>query len=231
MPYYYYNYDLLSLLLLFIPLLIGVWAQMKVSSAFQKYSRIDTTRGYTGAQIARYILDRNNLQHVNIEHIRGSMTDHYDPRTNVVRLSDTVYSSSSVASIGVAAHECGHAIQYAMDYTPIRIRAAIIPMTNIGSYLAVPLVLIGLVLGSYPLAMVGVVGFALIALFQLVTLPVEFDASKRAVEVLSGMYPEEEMRGVQKVLTAAAMTYVAALISAVSQLLRLLLVVNRGRRR
>lgn len=231
MPYYYYSYDYLSLLLLIIPLLIGVWAQANVSSAFRKYSRVGSTRGYTGAQIARYILDQNNLQHVNIEHIRGNMTDHYDPRSNVVRLSDTVYSSSSLAAVGVAAHECGHAIQYAADYSPIRIRAAIIPITNIGSYLAIPLVLVGLFLGSYSLAMIGVVGFALIALFQFVTLPVEFDASKRAVSILAGMYSDNEMRGVKKVLTAAAMTYVAALISAVLQLLRLLLIVNRGSRR
>jgi len=213
-------------------MLIGVWAQHKVSATYKQYSNIACRNGCTGYQAARKILDEHGLQHVQIEEVKGNLTDHYDPRTNVVRLSEGVYSSSSVAAIGVAAHECGHAVQHATGYVPVKIRSAIVPITNFGSKLAVPLVLIGLLLSWYPLAYVGLIGYALIALFQLVTLPVEFNASNRAVAALSGLnLTEIEQDGVKKVLSAAAMTYVAALIAAVTQLMRMMAIIGRRNRR
>lgn len=226
----FYNSNYFTLVI--IPMLIGIWAQHRVSATYKQYSRIISRSGYTGYQAARKILDENGLQHVQVEEVKGSLTDHYDPRTNVVRLSENVYSSGSVAAIGVAAHECGHAVQHATGYIPIKIRTAIIPITNFGSKLAVPLVLIGLLLSWYPLAYIGLVGYALIALFQLATLPVEFNASNRAVAALSGMnLNAEEQSGVKKVLSAAAMTYVAALIAAVTQLLRMMAIIGRRNRR
>ena len=213
-------------------MILGIWAQHKVSSTYQKYSRATCSNGCTGYQAARRILDQNGLQNVQIESVKGDLTDHYDPRTNIVRLSEGVYDSSSVAAVGVAAHECGHAIQYATGYVPMKIRGAIVPVTNFGSKLAVPLVLVGLLLSWYPLAYIGLIGYALIALFQLITLPVEFNASNRAVTALSDMnLTETERQGVKKVLSAAAMTYVAALISAVTQMLRMITIIGRKNRR
>lgn len=221
-------FDSYYLVLVIIPMLLGLWAQHKVTSTFNKYSGVSSSGGLTGYQTARMMLDSKGLQDVQIERVNGSLTDYYDPRDNVVRLSESVYASRSIAAVGVAAHECGHAMQYASGYVPMKIRGAIIPATNFGSKLAIPLVLVGLLLSWYPLAYLGLIGYALIALFQLVTLPVEFNASRRAVSALSGMpITKTEMNHVKSVLSAAAMTYVAALIAAVTQLLHMLLIVNR----
>lgn len=223
-PYYW---------VLIVPsMLFALWAQMMVSSTFNKYSRVMSSRGLTAAQVCRRILDDNGLHNVRIEHIAGNLTDHFDPRTNVVRLSDSVYNSTSVASIGVAAHETGHAIQHAVGYFPIKLRSAIIPVTNIGSKLSIPLILLGFVFQWQPLVEIGIWLFATVALFQLVTLPVEFNASRRALQTLEGdaILEATEVKQAKKVLTAAAMTYVAALITAVAQLLRLVLLYGNRRR-
>ena len=206
-------------------------AQVKVKTTFSKYAKYQSARRLTGAQAARMILDRNGLQNVRIEHVSGSLSDHYDPKANVVRLSDTVHDNDSIAAIGVAAHECGHAVQHAVGYGPIRLRMAILPVTQIGSNLAFPLILIGLMLQLTGLAYLGVAFFSLATFFQLVTLPVEFDASSRALAVLSdyGTLDDDELRGARKVLSAAAMTYVAALAVSLANLLRLLSMVNRRR--
>ena len=220
-------------ILLVIPgFIISLWAQIKVSSTFNKYSKMTTARGLSGYGAARRILDANGLSHVKIEQIRGNLTDHYDPRANVIRLSESVYHATSPAAIGVAAHEAGHAIQYAKNYSPIKARASLIPLTNIGSMLSMPLFLIGLIFAFPPLTILGIVLYSLVALFQLVTLPVEFNASARAMSVLesSGILNETELRASRKVLTAAAMTYVAALLTSLLTLLRLLILAN-GRRR
>jgi hypothetical protein len=225
--FFYSSYDLA---LLIIPLLLGLWAQHKVTSAYQKYSRVAVAGGWTGFQAARRILDANDLHHVRIERIQGTMTDHFDPRQNVVRLSDGVYNTSSVAAVGIAAHECGHAVQYSERYVPMVIRGAIVPMTSFGTKLAVPLVMAGLLLNMMHLALIGLIGYFLIAVFQLVTLPVEFNASSRAVAALSGMHlSEAEEKGVRKVLGAAALTYVAALLTAIMQLMRMAAIVGRRR--
>ncbi len=225
-------YDSYYWILVVPAMLLAAFAQMKVSSTFNRYSQVRSRSGYTGAQAARDILDRNGLQGVRIERVRGSLTDHYDPRSNVVRLSDSVYDSPSVAAIGVAAHECGHAVQHAVGYFPIKLRSAIIPVTNIGSKLSIPLLLIGLVVQVEPLINLGILLFSTMALFQLVTLPVEYNASNRALATLdsTGMLSGDELQGSKKVLSAAALTYVAALLVAVMQLLRLLLLFG-GRRR
>ena len=220
-------------ILLVIPgLIISIWAQIKVSTTFKKYSKLTTARGLSGYGAARKILDANGLAHVKIEQIRGELTDHYDPRTNVIRLSESVYHATSPAAIGVAAHEAGHAIQYAKNYGPITIRAKLVPITNIGSALSMPLFFIGLIFAYYPLTVLGIILYSLVALFQLVTLPVEFDASSRAMKVLasSGILNYTELKASKKVLSAAAMTYVAALLTSLLTLLRLLLLAN-GRRR
>ena len=220
-------------ILLVIPgFIISLWAQIKVSSTFNKYSKMTTARGLSGYGAARRILDANGLSHVKIEQVRGNLTDHYDPRANVIRLSESVYHATSPAAIGVAAHEAGHAIQYAKNYSPIKARASLIPLTNIGSMLSMPLFLIGLIFAFPPLTILGIVLYSLVALFQLVTLPVEFNASARAMSVLesSGILNETELRASRKVLTAAAMTYVAALLTSLLTLLRLLILAN-GRRR
>ena len=220
-------------ILLVIPgFLISLWAQIKVSTTFKKYSKMTTVRGLSGYGAARRILDANGLAHVKIEQVRGDLTDHYDPRANVIRLSESVYHATSPAAIGVAAHEAGHAIQYAKNYAPIRTRAKLITFTNVGSMLAMPLFFIGLIFAYYPLTLLGIVLYSLVVLFQLVTLPVEFNASARAMSVLesSGILNETELKASKKVLTAAAMTYVAALLTSLLTLLRLLILAN-GRRR
>ena len=210
-----------------------MWAQIKVKSTFSKYSKVASRRSVTGADAARMILDRNGLSNVKIERVSGELSDHYDPKANVVRLSEGVYGSNSVAAIGVAAHECGHAVQHATGYGPIKLRMAIIPATQIGSSLALPLILLGLILSMTGLAYIGVAFFALSTLFQLVTLPVEFNASSRALETLEsyGTLDDEELGGAKKVLSAAAMTYVAALAVSLLNLLRLLSIVNSSSRR
>ena len=217
-------------ILLIIPgFIISLWAQIKVSTTFNKYSKIKTVRGLSGADAARRILDANGLSHVKIEQVRGKLTDHYDPRANVIRLSESVYNSTSPSAIGVAAHEVGHAIQYAKNYTPITVRMKIIPVTRFGSMLAMPLFFIGLILANPALTMVGLILYSLVVLFQLATLPVEFNASSRAMSALSatGILNEEELRASKKVLTAAAMTYVAALLTSLLTLLRLLILSGR----
>lgn len=213
-------------------LLIALWAQMKVSSTFKKYNQVRSERGYTAAMIARQILDDNGLQRVAVEHVGGNLTDHYDPKANVIRLSDTVYGSTSVGAIGVAAHEAGHAVQYSVGYVPIKLRAALIPITNIGSMVAMPLAVLGIFMGNELLSGIGILLFMAVVVFQLVTLPVEFNASSRALAVIEEkmILSDDERKGAKKVLTAAALTYVAALIVAIANLLRLVLLRNRNDR-
>ena len=221
-----------TILLVLPGLIISIWAQIKVSSTFKKYSKTTTVKGLSGYGAARRILDANGLQDVKIEQIRGELTDHYDPRANVIRLSESVYHATSPAAIGVAAHEAGHAIQYAKGYSPIKLRAKLVPVTNFGSMLSMPLFIIGLIFAFEPLLVAGIILYSLVALFQLVTLPVEFDASSRAMSVLqsSGILNDDELSASKKVLSAAAMTYVAALLTSLLTLLRLLVLAN-GRRR
>lgn len=217
--------------------LFAMWASYMVNSTFKKHQMQYSSRGITGAEAARHVLDSNGLQHIRIEHIEGELTDHFDPKSGVIRLSNGVYNNTSTAAIGVACHEAGHAIQHAVNYTPIKIRSAIVPITNIGSKLAGPLILIGLVLGAFTpffavLAYIGVACFGLCTIFQLVTLPTEFNASRRAMQCIEnqGLLSGNELKGARKVLTAAAMTYVAALAVSLMQLLRLIIIVG-GRRR
>jgi Zn-dependent membrane protease YugP len=219
---------------LIIPgILLAMAAQAKVNNAFSRYSRIESSGRWTGAAAARRILDENGLQDVQIRAIEVSMTDHYDPRSRTLSLSQTVHSSTSLAALGVAAHEVGHALQHSQGYAPISIRSALVPVANIGSYAAWPLLILGLVLSVPSLVWVGIFAFAFAVLFQIVTLPVEYNASHRALELLrsGGFLAEEEVQGARKVLSAAAMTYLAATLMAILQLLRLILLANGGRRR
>lgn len=220
-----------TMLLLIPGLLLGLWAQIKVKSAYAKYGRIATRRGVTAEQVSRDLLSRDGNGNIAIEPIAGELTDHYDPGANVLRLSQGVYGHNSIAAIGVAAHECGHAMQDHHDYGPLKLRTAIVPAVNIGSNLYFPIFLLGLVFSWQPLITVGIVCFALTFMFSLVTLPVEFNASHRALSMLAqgGYVDEEELRGVKAVLDAAALTYVAAAISSLLQLVRLLLL-SRNRR-
>lgn len=221
-------------MLLVLPaLIISIWAQMKVSSTYERYNKVANSIGLTGAAAARRILDANGLYHVKIERTRGQLTDHYDPRANVIRLSESVHDTATVAAVGVAAHEAGHAVQYAKNYGPIKLRAAIVPMTQYSSWLAIPLFFIGLLMASGPLMMLGIILYAAIAFFQLVTLPVEFNASSRALQTLStsGILRGNELAGAKKVLSAAAMTYVAALLTSLLTLLRLLILAGANNRR
>ena len=228
-------YDLLYAL---PALILTLLASAHVKSTYARYSEIGASSGVTAASVARRILDAHGLTDVRIERIAGELSDHFDPAANVIRLSDSVYGSSSVAAIGVAAHECGHAVQYARSYLPIRIRASIIPVTNFASKFAVPMVILGMLLAAYgenllSIAYAGVILFGFCVLFQLVTLPVEFNASRRAMIVLreDAILNSGELDGARKVLTAAAMTYVASLAGTVLQLLRLISIVNNNRRR
>jgi Zn-dependent membrane protease YugP len=209
--------------LLLPAMIFALWAQFKVNYAFKEYSRLGTYYGMTGYEAARRILDANGLRNVQIERIRGNLTDHYDPRSNVIRLSDGVYNVPSIAAIGVAAHEAGHAIQYAEGYSMIKLRNAIIPVTQIGSTLSWPLILLGMIMSSSAVINIGILMFATVTLFQIITLPVEYDASNRAVKslVLSGAVTDNEVIGVKKVLSAAALTYVAALAVSIANLLRM----------
>ena len=217
-------------------LLLTIVASIAVRSTYNRYSQVRSGAGITSTEAARRILDANGLSHVRIESIHGDLTDHFDPKAGVIRLSDTVRDSTSIAAIGVAAHECGHAIQYAKEYAPIRIRSAIVPATGVASRLAVPLVLIGTILSFYAerllaLAYAGIILFGICVLFQLITLPVEFNASRRAKEILvsEDILSGREVVGVTKVLNAAAMTYVAALATSILQMIRLLGIVRRNR--
>lgn len=223
-----FYYD--STYLVLLPALIfALWAQILVQSTYSKYNKIDTKCGMTGYDAARLILDSNGLTGVRIEHIAGELTDHFDPTTNVIRLSGGVYGSTGIAAVGVAAHEAGHAVQYAKGYSPMKLRAAIIPATRIGSTLAMPIFLIGFIFSLYELAMIGIILYSLTAVFQAVTLPVEFNASRRALASLRscGRLDGSEISGARKVLTAAALTYVAALASSLAQVLRLMLLIGR----
>lgn len=215
--------------LLIIGFVICAIASWNVNATFKRYQKIGNRRGITAAQVAQQILDDNGLQFVAVERVSGSLTDHYDPRANVVRLSDSVYDSASVAAIGVAAHECGHAVQHATEYTPIKIRQAIIPLTQFGSYAWYFILILGLILSLRPLIYAGILLFSLIVLFQFVTLPVEFNASSRALKTLDAYHilEQDELTSARKVLTAAAMTYVASLVSSILQLVRLLGLVRR----
>lgn len=229
MPFMFYDY---YYLILVVPaLLLAMWAQATVSSTFGKYSKVHSASRLTGEQTARRILDANGLHHIRVEHIRGKLTDHYDPSAEVVRLSDSVYFSDSVAAVGVAAHECGHAVQHSIRYAPLIFRNAIIPVTNFGSKLAIPLFIMGLIFNYPPVSQLGILLFSLVAVFQLVTLPVEFNASSRALATLEQFdyLSPSELRGSRKVLKAAALTYVAALLVTLTQLLRLILL-SRNRR-
>lgn len=234
---YYGGFFDVGYVLVLIGLLISLWASWNVKSTFRRYQNTRNSRGLTAAQVARQILDDNGLYQIRIERISGNLTDHYDPKGNVIRLSDSVHDSASVAAIGVAAHECGHAVQHAVNYFPMQIRSAIIPVTQLGSRLWYIVFVLGLIFSnSYagmPLQMIGILLFSLIVLFQLVTLPVEFNASRRAMQTLESRYilAGEELSGARKVLTAAALTYVAALLGSILQLIRLLGVSKRNNRR
>ena len=219
-------------------LFFAMWASAKVNSTFRRYSDVYSQNNITGREAALMVLQQNGVYGVNIEQVPGKLSDHYDPRSNTIHLSQTVYNSTSAAAIGVAAHEAGHAVQYAKNYSPIKIRAAILPASNIGSNLAMPLILIGILLSGFGtfyqnIAYLGVACFGLCTLFQLVTLPVEYNASSRALETISNasIFTAQEQEGAKKVLSAAALTYVASLAVSTMQLLRLILLVHRNDRR
>lgn len=221
-------------LLVILGTLLCLGASALVNSSMNKYSKVRNTSGLTGAEAARRILDSETLYDVSVECLSGAGGDHYDPRTNTVRLSSENYNSASVTAVGVAAHECGHAIQHAEGYAPLSVRSALVPVANIGSMLGWPIILIGVLLSWNPvLIQIGIWAFSLAVLFQIVTLPVEFNASRRAVLKLeqSGLSSEQELEGCKKVLTAAAMTYVAAAASSILQLLRLILLFGGNNRR
>lgn len=232
MPFYMPYYMDVGLIFVLIAAIFAMIASASVNSTFQKYSKVASRAGLTGAESARRVLAANGVTGVTIERVSGNLTDHFDPKTNTIRLSESVYDANTVAAVGVAAHEAGHAVQYATGYAPIKIRMAIIPITNIGSNLAMPLVLIGLLLSAPTLAYIGIAAFGLSTVFQLVTLPVEFNASSRAIQTLESTGADEnEVNGSKKVLRAAAMTYVAALAVSLANLLRLFLLVNRRNNR
>ncbi len=230
--------DLTYIVLVLPAVLLSLWASWNVKHTFTKYAKQQNSRGLTGAEAARRLLDANGLRDVPVERISGSLTDHYDPEARAVRLSDSVWGSSSTAAVGVACHEVGHAIQNAEGYLPVRIRQAIIPATNIGAKLSIPLLMAGLVLSGFSqvflyLAYAGVLLYTLCAVFQIVTLPTEFDASRRAlssIESLGLLADGEELQGARKVLRAAALTYVAALATTLVQLLRFLILINNRKR-
>jgi len=238
MPYsYYYGFDWTYIVIVLPCLILAMIASSRVNSTFKRYSSQLSKRHITGAEAAQRVLSGNGVRNVRIERVSGNLTDHFDPKTNVIRLSDGVYNSTSTAAIGVACHEAGHAVQYAENYAPIKIRAAIIPITNFGSKLAMPLILLGVLFSalgylSYTLVYLGIGCFALSLVFQLITLPVEFNASRRALRAIdeSNILTDEERIGAKKTLTAAAMTYVAAVAVSAAQLVRLILLFG-GRRR
>ena len=223
MPYFYFDY---YYLILVVPaLLIAIWAQVQVKTTYRKYSRVPNSRGMTGAYAAQAVLNFYGITDVRIERVSGNLTDHYDPRSKVIRLSDGVYNSSTVAAIGIACHEAGHAAQHAENYAPIKIRNAIIPVCNIGSTIGIPLALIGWIFSFSILIYVGLGLYAAVFIFQVATLPVEFNASRRAIKVIdkTQLLRDDEIGGAKKVLAAAAMTYVASMIVSLANLLRLLL--------
>lgn len=226
----YYGFDSTYVLVL-IGIAIVMFAQHKVKSTFAAYDTIETSRSITGVQAATAILQQSNIHDVTVEHIRGDLTDHYDPRNKVLRLSDATYNSTSIAAVAVAAHECGHAVQDYQNYGFLKVRSLLAPITQIGSTLAVPMIFLGLILNIAGLISIGIIAFGLVLLFQMVTLPVEFDASKRALAILADkqIITIDEVPAVKKVLNAAAFTYVAATLSTALQLLRFILISNRRR--
>lgn len=228
----FYGFDIYYLVLVLPAVLISLYAQYHVKTTFSKYSAQYNRRGLTGGGAAQAILDQENLRSVRIERVSGSLTDHYDPRANIVRLSDTVYSVNSIAAVGVAAHEVGHALQHNKGYLPIKLRNAVLPIAQIGSTAAIPLAILGFVLSWGPLIQFGILLYAAVVLFQIVTLPVEFNASSRALGILSSRHllEEDELLQAKKVLQAAAMTYVASTLTGLANLLRLVLL-SRNRRR
>ncbi|MBR2453079.1 MAG: zinc metallopeptidase [Clostridia bacterium] len=230
---YFYGIDMTYIILVMPALIFAMYAQSKVNTTFNKYRTVANSKGLTGADVARKILDMNGLHNVIIERTAGNLTDHFDPRANVVRLSDATYSSTSVAAIGVAAHEVGHAVQHAEGYAPIKVRNAIVPVVQIASYAAWPLAIFGILLSFSGLATFGVLLFGAVVLFQIVTLPVEFNASSRALKTLesNAILNGEELSASKSVLSAAAMTYVASAVVAIANLLRLLSLVGFGRNR
>ncbi|MBE6700451.1 MAG: zinc metallopeptidase [Ruminococcaceae bacterium] len=231
MPFFYY-FDIWMLPVL-VAVIWSMWASSRVNSTFKKYSKMSNSRGLTGEECARAVLRSAGITDVRVEKVSGNLTDHFDPRSKVIRLSDSVFSSTSVSALGVAAHEAGHAVQHEVGYFPIKVRTAIIPICQFGSNLAMPLVLLGIILSIADLAYLGVLLFGLSALFQLVTLPVEFNASRRAINSLESqnILVGNEVDSAKKVLSAAAMTYVAALAVSLANLLRLFMLVNRNSRR
>lgn len=223
MPYFYFDY---YYLILVVPaLLLAIWAQVQVKTTYRKYSRVPNSRGMTGAYAAQAVLNFYGITDVRIERVSGNLTDHYDPRSKVIRLSDGVYNSSTVAAIGIACHEAGHAAQHAENYAPIKIRNVIIPVCNIGSTIGIPLALIGWIFSFSILIYVGLGLYAAVFIFQVATLPVEFNASRRAIKVIdeTQLLRDDEIGGAKKVLAAAAMTYVASMMVSLANLLRLLL--------
>ena len=231
MPYYYYDF---TYFLVIIGMVLCIGASIRVNSVMKKYGKTGNSTGITGAEAARHILNNEGLYNVQIECLQADEGDHYDPRTNTVRLSYKNYNEATVTAVGVAAHECGHAIQHAKGYSPLNFRTALVPVVNIGSKLGMPLIILGVILSwNNVLIQIGIWAFSLAVLFQLVTLPVEFNASARAIAKIDqyGLVSAEENRGCKKVLSAAAMTYVAAAASSALQLLRLILIFGGGRRR
>lgn len=240
MPYYsyYYGFDWTYIVLVLPFIILSMWASVSVNNTFKKYANQISTRKITAAQAAQRVLQANGVIGVQIERVGGNLTDHYDPKANVIRLSDSVYNSASTAAIGVACHEAGHAVQYAFKYFPIHVRAAIIPITNFGSKLAMPLILFGIILSAFgnlsnTMIYLGIGCFALSLVFQLITLPVEFNASRRAMQAIDAcqILTEDEQKGARKTLRAAAMTYLAATALSLAQLIRLLALFGGGRRR
>lgn len=233
MPAYYWMYDFGYLLYILPFVLFAAYAQIKIKSTYGKYSKVKNSRGLTGAEVARQILDNNELYHVQIKQVRGQLSDHYDPRTKTVSLSEGIYDGTSVSAAGIAAHEVGHAIQHAKGYVPLKIRSAIVPVVAISSNFVWILIMLGFVFQNPNLVTLGVVFFGAAVVFQLITLPVEFDASNRAIKQLRqyNLVSDSEIGGSKKVLSAAALTYVAATLMAVAQLLRLLAVTQGARSR
>jgi len=217
--------------LILIGIVVSLMASAKLNSTYQRYSAVRSVCGLTGAEAAKRLLNTQGIYDVTIRRVAGNLTDHYDPRTKTVNLSDAVYGSTSLAAIGVAAHECGHAMQDAGDYAPLRMRAALVPVANIGAQLSWPLIIIGIILGGSPLISIGIILFSLAVLFQIVTLPVEYNASHRAVTLLdsTGILAGQEVGQTRKVLNAAALTYVAAAAASILQLLRLVLLFGNRR--
>jgi len=232
--FYYLYADPLYLIIVIISLVLMLGAQLLVKGSFSKYSKISNSRNLTGADAARKVLENHGIYNVDIQSVNGNLTDHYDPRTNVIRLSENVYNSNSIAAVGIAAHEAGHAVQYAQNYTPVKVRTAIIPFANYGPTVGIILMLLGVLINMFNMIVIGLILFAATFMFQLVTLPVEFNASRRAIETISetNLLDSDELRGAKRVLTAAALTYVAAMLQSLLTLLYYALrFLGRGNRR